>query len=81
MNRIIIYANLNSATTWLYYGKSIDFTNKIIKDITFPTVITSVENSITLGDDFVYFKNVAAVSGIKKHYGYSIQSALLFPIF
>ncbi len=40
----MVHGNLNSASTWFYTFKTVDFTNRVTKDIEIPSLITSVGN-------------------------------------
>lgn len=42
------------ANTTIYVAKTIDWSNKVVKDITLPTDITGGSGSFILSDDFIY---------------------------
>lgn len=63
----IIIQGLSSAdaTIPVYVGKTVDWPNKVVKDIVLPTILTAIlAPKFSLSDDFVYLNNVA---GDKKH--------------
>ncbi len=40
----MVFGNFDSASTWFYTFKTVDFTNRAQKDIEIPTLIKSVGN-------------------------------------
>lgn len=62
-----------------YAAKTIDWINKIVRDISLNTGITSTTNSIALSDSYLYVRN--SVGSSRKHYGFAITNSSLFEIF
>jgi len=55
---VIVYGKSSSNSSQPFYvSKTIDFDNKVVKDINFPTDITNVFNEVACTDEFLYIRN------------------------
>lgn len=68
----------SDATKASYVGKTIDWGNKVIKDISLPSALTSINAEVALSDDFLYVKNIVTD---KKHSAYAIMGSTLIRMF